>query len=159
MFCFFLSWGFVREREWPGDPSSVWRPEPDPSGNQTAQPAARYDPGRTASIRICHHGRGGQKGDDRWVGTGGHVIEKQTQNTLKALDMNKWKVFCCALETSGLWAVCMSKYCCSKLFVWEVGTQTAVLHFSLSWILLVSSWAPSSPHSRRFSETWTSWSK
>lgn len=65
-----VSWRFVRERERPGDPAGVRRPEPDPPGDQTAAPAARYDPGRAAAIRLCHHRWGRQEGDERRVGTG-----------------------------------------------------------------------------------------
>lgn len=92
-----FSWGLVREREWPGDPSGVWRPEPDPPGDQTAAPAARYDPGRAAPIRLCRHRRGRQKGDDRWVGAGEHVCRTCTWILRDHLTtcLNKLSTLCC----------------------------------------------------------------
>lgn len=55
MFFFSDSWGPVWKREWPGDPSGVWRSEPNPPGNQAVEPAAGHDPGWTAAIRVGPH--------------------------------------------------------------------------------------------------------
>lgn len=70
IFISLFSWGFVRERERPGDPSGVWRPEPDPPRDQTAAPAARHDPGRAAAIRLRRHRPDRQEGHAGRVGTG-----------------------------------------------------------------------------------------
>lgn len=66
----FPSRGPVWERERPGDPSGVWRPDADPPGDQAAAPAARHDPGRAAALRGPHHGGGHQEGHGGRVGTG-----------------------------------------------------------------------------------------
>lgn len=64
------SGGLVWDHQWPGDPSGVWRPEPDPPGDQTAAPAARHDLGWATAIRFCHHRRGGEEGSRLHARTG-----------------------------------------------------------------------------------------
>lgn len=64
------SWGLVRECEWSGDPPGVWRPEPDPPGDQTAAPAARHDLGWATAIRFRCHRRGCEEGSGHHPGTG-----------------------------------------------------------------------------------------
>lgn len=89
-----ISWGFVRERERPGDPPGVWRPEPDPPGDQTAAPAARYDPGRATALRLCHHRWGRQEGDERRVGTGerGNAVHIGWVQGYKSFHILNWVV-------------------------------------------------------------------
>ena len=64
------SWGLVWDGEWSGDPPGVWRPEPDPPGDQTAAPAACNDLGWTTAICFSHHWRGHQEGSRRCFRTG-----------------------------------------------------------------------------------------
>lgn len=77
------SWGLVWDREWSGDPPGVWRPEPDPPGDQTAAPAARHDLGWATAICLCHHRRGRQEGSGRCARTGTFWVHRRIKQVLQ----------------------------------------------------------------------------
>lgn len=96
-FLLFLSGRSVRERERARDPSGVRGSEPNPPGDQTAEPAAGHDPGRAAPLRLRHH-RGGLQA----LGAGAVGAGRTGSRTLLGLKRNMNEIYRRVLRTGEL---------------------------------------------------------